>query len=302
VPQRAILRSRLVVQGDHVEISGLVFEHGGLIIGGDGCRVSNCLFTATREIALVITRGHGVRIDHNEFAGCLGRGLSIKPDHRRPDALRAPQIDHNHFHDFAGARQGTNVHEPLQVGQTKTDTDISLRAIVEYNLFERVSIDTECISVKSSDNIIRFNTVLDSESSITNRHGERNSYIANWIENSRGFMIHDRGNSLIGNRVTGSGRFGMRIMGGNVGADTWPTVGSHPAAIDTLIVGNEADRLVIGDTFGKHNLPAEDTRIEAHRGPVELKLERGTVRLDTTRQAVPKPRRLRLGDIGPSFG
>ena len=112
----------------------------------------------TDGIAVLVSRGVDTRVDHCELDGVKGRGISIKPDPARPDALLRPRIDHHWLHDWAG-EPGANVHEPIQIGQTLAHTDIPVGAIVERNLLERVSVDSEAISIKCSDNIVRGNTL-----------------------------------------------------------------------------------------------------------------------------------------------
>ena len=53
--------------------------------------------------------------------------------------------------------------------------------MVEYNLFEKADGDNEAISVKSSDNIVRYNTLRNSRGEITLRHGNRNRVDGNFI-------------------------------------------------------------------------------------------------------------------------
>ena len=114
-------------------------------------------------------------------------------------ALLRPRIDHNWIHDFTGARHA-GAHEAIQIGQCLAHTDCSVQALVENNLIEGIDQVHSVISVKSSDNVIRNNTVLGSAGGIVNRHGERNLYEANWIEGARGCGSVTR-TTVIGNKI-----------------------------------------------------------------------------------------------------
>ncbi|WP_426998444.1 chondroitinase-B domain-containing protein [Pseudarthrobacter sp. N5] len=65
----------------------------------------------------------------------------------------------NYFSDqsFSGANAG----EPIRLGVSPRALS-SAHAVVEFNLFERANGDPEAISVKSSDNTIRYNTIRNS--------------------------------------------------------------------------------------------------------------------------------------------
>ena len=145
-------------------------------------------------------------------------------------------------------------------------------ALVENNLFERVDVDSETISVKSSGNIIRQNTFLDCRSRPTNRFGNKNSWHANWIENCRGMWIYGAGHELVGNRVSGS-RDGMCLMAGNttpnairVGKRGGKSRDLRPHCEDVTLIGNDADHLIVGKVLKQNGeaftMPAVRTRIE----------------------------------------
>jgi hypothetical protein len=69
--------------------------------------------------------------------------------------------------------------------------------VIERNLFTRGDSDPETISIKSSDNIIRYNTMRATAGQFTLRHGNRTQVYGNYI------LGDGRGNS------------GLRIYGGD---------------------------------------------------------------------------------------
>jgi poly(beta-D-mannuronate) lyase len=127
------------------------------------------------------------RVDHNLFENKLQRGRFIIVG-LLDAADTMPQythIDHNHFRDMAPlARNGM---EAVVLGGGHPVTafymaDQDAFSMFEYNLLERV--DGECaevISLKSSSNVIRHNTFLDTNGSIYFRAGNRNTVYGNYF-------------------------------------------------------------------------------------------------------------------------
>ncbi len=147
--------------------------------------------------------------------------------------------------------------------------------------------------------MVRLNTLLDCEAHLTNRHGKGNQIVANWLENTFGMRLHDRGGRAVGNRLRGS-RNGLQVMGGNATAAEFPDSGTHPAAEGWLLAGNDADKCLVGYAFAGHAVKARDTRLEAHVGPVDLgRQQTGTTQGPTASVPVPAARRLTRAEVGP---
>jgi hypothetical protein len=297
-PLQARLTSDLRLSGSDQIASGLVFDGVEAEIAGDRSRITGSRSQNVDGIAITITRGHDTRVDHNELVGLHGRGISIKPSTANPQALLQPRIDHNWLHDFAGTRHDLESHAAIQVGQTLTHSDIAIGAIVEANLMERIYQCHSVISVKSSDNVIRNNTLLGSAGGIVNRHGERNLYEANWIEGARGMWIRDEDNVLIGNKIKDSAGYGLRILAGNVDPNSKQK--GYPNAVNTVLIGNEVDRLIVGYGYSSAHIPARGTVIEGPQGAkVEIRMAQGTVELPNASVEVPEAVRLTRADVGP---
>ncbi|MGD9507373.1 MAG: chondroitinase-B domain-containing protein [Geminicoccaceae bacterium] len=308
-PGGARIGGTLAILADEVVVAGLLVT-GNARIAGDRVRVTRCRFSDTDRIALSLARGSDVVVEYCAFERCRGRGLSIGPKGEER-VVSAPHLHHNYFADFAG-EAGENAHEALQVGQSGEDSLLRIGALVENNLFVRVDVDTETISVKSSGNTIRSNTFLDCRSRPTNRFGNGNRWEGNWIENCRGMWIYGGEHELVGNRVLGS-REGIQIMAGNTSPDlVRPSRGGgrskdfRPFCRNVRLTGNEAERLVVGRVikqFGeRYSMPAVDTRIAGHVGPIEYELETGTEVEETARVAAPSLSKLSPADVGPDAG
>ena len=308
-PLAARMLVRLAVESDDIVVAGIALARG-CAVAGARARVTGCEFSDTDGIALNVSGGRGVTVEHCAFVGCRGRGLSIDPN-GQPDQVSEPHIHHNHFADFVG-RAGDNSHEALQIGQFGGDALLTVDALVEDNLFERVSIDSETISVKSSGNTIRRNTFLDCRSRPTNRFGNRNRWQANWIENCLGMWIYGADHELTGNRVLGS-RDGLCLMAGNTTPDqirvrkaSGKARDMRPHCQDVALIGNEADRLVVGKVIKaegeRFTMPAVRSRIEAHVGPVELELQEDTLVVEGARGQLERATKLAASEVGPEAG
>lgn len=124
---------------------------------------------------------HHNRIDHNIFKDKHQLGNFITIDGQQEPYNQMSQfdrIDHNYFRNI-GPR-AVNEMEAIRVGVS----DLSMSSAfctIEYNLFEECNGDPEIISVKSCDNVVRYNTFRRSEGTLCLRHGNRNEASGNFF-------------------------------------------------------------------------------------------------------------------------
>jgi hypothetical protein len=279
-----------------VECSGVKVS-----LGADRVKVLRCIIHDGPDLAIPFDNCDSAELGHCEVYGCQGRGISAG------GSSTNAWIHHNYCHDWSGA-VGSNVHEGIQAGRDKNNTDTSVRALIEWNLLLRVNIEQEAISVKSSDNTVRFNTLQDcgrptgNIGEIRNRHGERNKYHANYCDNSGGLACFDRGTEMLGNIVVNGGHIWAKA--GSVTPDTWPGVaGTEPASWNAVIAGNTGP-LTVGQVLSSasppQNKPAINTTVEAHTGSRAYDLDQGTPAYSaTTTRAIPATRKLTVRDVGP---
>ncbi|MFC1483419.1 chondroitinase-B domain-containing protein [Candidatus Neomarinimicrobiota bacterium] len=138
---------------------------------------------------------HHNRIDHNLFENKSHPGNCITLDGSADPVYQASQydtIDYNHFRNI-GPR--SDEMETIRVGWSQMSMS-SAFCVIEYNLFESCDGDPEIISVKTCDNIIRYNTFRRCQGTLSLRHGHRDI-----IE----------GNFFLGDGKAGTG--GIRLYG-----------------------------------------------------------------------------------------
>lgn len=202
--------SRLDISGSWLVADGLKFENGALEEGqqivrfsgtmGDAtdCRFTNSIITnynpVNREKRYLWVTLYGKRnqLDHCRFENHNHLGITLavmRPKGERDDHL----IEYNHFLNRTPRRNNGN--EVIRIGTGDHALTVS-GTTVQFNLFEHTNGELEAISVKSSGNIIRFNTFRQVAGTVTLRQGQNNKVIGN-------FFIGDNAPETGGIRVTG---------------------------------------------------------------------------------------------------
>lgn len=215
--------STLRMAGEWMSVSGLHFTNGyapkGSVIEfrngkqlANHCRLTNCVidgFNPSRRdqsYSYILLYGRHNRVDHCSLTGKLNLGVTlivILNDERCLENHH--RIDHNYF----GERPvyGSNGAETIRVG-TSQQAYSSSRTVIEDNLFERCSGEVEVVSIKSSDNIIRNNILLECEGVVALRHGDRNTvnnnlFIGNGLRNTGGIRVVNAGHQIYDNTLVG---------------------------------------------------------------------------------------------------
>lgn len=234
--------------GEHIILQGFVFrdgESGSSIIKFE--KETECRYCRVTEVSIIDMDngdydsskwiefyGHHNRVDHSWFSGkesrgallVLGRWTSEEDFNANGFPADYAQIDHNYFGDrppaFGQAYAGSsdNEYEGIRLGLSTTHSAPSF-SIVENNYLERIQGEAEVISNKSANNIIRNNTVRDSNGSIVNRHGAQVTISNNFVlgdDNpfSGGIRIVDDGHTVTNNYVEGARYLSSNWNGGIV--------------------------------------------------------------------------------------
>jgi poly(beta-D-mannuronate) lyase len=217
--------SDLRLAGEHLIVSGLVFKDGHapddeliafrkdsknyarnsrlteVVIDG-----FNQADRRTEDIWVAIY-GSDNRVDHSYFAnkGNAGVTLAVIRPKGQPEENRH-RIDFNHF----GPRPplGSNGGETIRIGTSDESLGDS-KTITENNLFDNCDGEVEIISIKSGHNIVRGNTILQSQGSIVLRHGngnlvERNVILGKGNANTGGIRVINRDQVVRGNYLEGT--------------------------------------------------------------------------------------------------
>jgi poly(beta-D-mannuronate) lyase len=202
-------KSSLRLSGNHLIVDGLYFKEGYSITGhlirftngkepANFSRITNIVVAKFNRPAAdgaetwVSMHGTNNRVDHSFFYEKISAGRIITV-WRPTEVADYHQIDHNYFKDIPVL--GKNGAEVVGVGWSGNSLTNS-HTVIEYNLLENCSGEGELFGLKSGKNIIRHNTIVRSQGSISLRHGNDNL-----VEN----------NFIFGDKVNRTG--GIRIMG-----------------------------------------------------------------------------------------
>jgi poly(beta-D-mannuronate) lyase len=228
------------INASYVVVDGLVMNQAAEVkvpTNAKHVRLTRNTFQLPSKVKNWLTiYGDDAEVDYNVFQkrSSLGVFLQISGPGKNGMARRT-HVHHNYFynHSYRGSSGG----EALRLGLSSRQL-ASADAIVEYNVFNRVNGDREAISVKSSDNVIRYNRVQQSAGTITLRHGNRNRLEGNvMVGGSSGIRVFGNDHVVTNNIVQNTDQLPLEIGGGEVRDDTKNST-SHEAADRVLVAFN----------------------------------------------------------------
>ncbi|MDX2967833.1 polysaccharide lyase 6 family protein [Kribbella solani] len=163
----------------------------------------------------VMMRADDSTIDHNEFHDKSKLGIYLGIEGAGSDQMaRGVHITRNYFRDHTFP--GDNGGEPIRLGVSPRALSTA-GAVVELNLFERCNGDPEAISVKSSGNTLRHNTVRDSLGGIVLRHGNGTRVDGNFLlSGQNGIRIYGNDHLIVNNYLDRISGAGVVLGSGNV--------------------------------------------------------------------------------------
>jgi poly(beta-D-mannuronate) lyase len=212
-------RSSVTIDGDHLVVSGLLFQNGSAT--GDGVKLAGRNNRLTQSAVIggdfkffVHLFGASNRMDHCYLGGKTNDSPTLQIEVEGKENFH--RVDHNHF----GHRPplGRNGGETIRVGYSHQSMTNS-GTLVENNLFERCDGELEIISNKSCENTYRANTFLDCAGMFTLRHGNRcvvdgNFFIGHHKRGSGGIRVIGEDHLVINNYIEGVENGGFWITSG----------------------------------------------------------------------------------------
>ena len=203
-------QTAIKVTGRYITLSGLNFERGfsvkknSPLIDVAGVRnvLANSYFSNSNDntpAPWVRLRGMRNQIDHNSFVGKISAGSYINVDiYSRFSSYH--KITYNYF---TREPLGQNGGSAIRVGHGKMRLYRG-RVIIENNLFDNQNGESEVVSIKSSENIIRNNTFNSSKGVLSLRQGNRSLVYDNYFVGSgagkhEGLMVRGKGHIVFNN-------------------------------------------------------------------------------------------------------
>ncbi|MEU8530084.1 polysaccharide lyase 6 family protein [Streptomyces sp. NPDC048629] len=200
-------RSFVFSGSSNITISGFAFRQSTTLEIPAGCsriRLTRNDFRLADVSGLdwVTVRGDDAKIDRNHFHDRSTEGIFLVVDGPAGTAMaQGLHVFKNHFsdHGYTGANGG----EAIRLGVSSRALSVA-NAKVEYNLFERCDGDPEAISVKSSGNTVRYNTIRDSRGGIVLRHGNGTTVDGNHLlGGDEGIRVYGNDHLIVNNYLGG---------------------------------------------------------------------------------------------------
>ncbi|MBE8522354.1 polysaccharide lyase 6 family protein [Amycolatopsis sp. H6(2020)] len=190
--------------------------------GASNNRLTRNDFQLTSDGNWVTISGDDTVLDRNVFQNRTSQGVFLQILGPSGAMAKRVHVHHNYFynHQFSGSNGGESIRLGLSDHQSYT-----ANALIENNLFEKADGDSEAISVKSSDNVVRYNTIRDSRGYIVLRHGNRSTVEGNVLFGS-GIRFHGNDHKIVNNYVANSGDRAI-VFGSGDEADSGPSSKLH---------------------------------------------------------------------------
>ncbi|MEV5716055.1 polysaccharide lyase 6 family protein [Amycolatopsis mediterranei] len=190
--------------------------------GASNNRLTRNDFQLAADGNWVTVSGDDTVVDRNVFQNRTSQGVFLQILGPSGAMAKRVHVHHNYFynHQFSGSNGGESIRLGLSDHQSYT-----ANALIENNLFEKADGDSEAISVKSSDNVVRYNTIRDSRGYIVLRHGNRSTVEGNVLFDS-GIRFHGNDHKIVNNYVANSGGRAI-VFGSGDEADSGPTSKLH---------------------------------------------------------------------------
>lgn len=203
------------------------------------------------------------RIDHNTFRNKHTLGVFLFIFGGRDDVARYTLVDHNYF--FDQSNKAGNGGECMRIGNSAMGLRSAFTTI-EYNLFEQCNGDSELITVKSSDNLIRWNTFENNHGSLTFRHGNNNVADGNIFVNGQGgIRVYGHDHKIINNYFENNVGNGVRktlVIGtGTIDTDLSKSNNEHSQPQNILVSHNTLLNNLYGIVIGDEGNPLSPTSI-----------------------------------------
>lgn len=246
----------------HVVVQGFTFsDGGGLTVPGDAKanRVTRNTFQGNTGGADLTVKADDTEVDHNTFQNRTAQGVYLQVvGPGAQDMAQRVHVHQNYFynHQYKGSNGGESIRFGLS-GRQHAVAD----GLIENNLFDKADGDSEAISIKSSNNVVRYNTIINSRGTLSLRHGWNTRVEGNiLIGGSTGIRFFGNNHLIVNNLVEDTSGPALEFGGGEVRDDT--TSGTDHEASDHCIVAfntfSGTDNLVWYESSKKYP-PSDDT-------------------------------------------
>ncbi|WP_414662260.1 polysaccharide lyase 6 family protein [Horticoccus sp. 23ND18S-11] len=229
----------IVEPAAHIVISGFKLTHAAgkntIAAGTSHVRITRTTFQCKGDGPYLTVIGDDAQIDHNDFGDKKTIGSMIAVGGTGSQVARRLWIHHNYFHDFATVI-GTPA-EMIRFGLTALTHSVGA-GLIEHNLFARCRGENDLISNRSSGNIYRYNTFIDSPTSqLTLRHGNECVVYGNIFKNTEGLRLFGDRHQVFSNYFEGN-YIGINLGNGSENVEAGSTPSGHDRPDNCVIAFN----------------------------------------------------------------
>ncbi|RFU42304.1 lyase [Actinomadura logoneensis] len=247
----------------YVTLSGFVFhtrQAPAVPADSPGVRLTRNTFRLAEPATKnnwVSVEADDVRIDRNTFTHKRSQGVYLQINGPGKTMAQRTRVSGNLFSDHGYT--GSNGGECIRLGYGDKGA-VPAHAVIEGNLLDRANGDAEGISVKSSNNVIRHNTIRGSKGWIVLRFSNDSQVYGNDLFGTSGIRFYGRGHDIHTNYVEG----GVTVGGGTSDPNAyWPA--AHVRFTHNTVLGQ-----VRSDHSGggkAHDLTFADNVVRTAKAP-----------------------------------
>ena len=223
--------STLTFSTPYLIVDGLVFRRGAIESGSvitfksDNCRITNTIIKDYNPTNFqtayywVYFEGSNNRMDHCLFKGKNNMNPIVQ---NHEENARYNKVDSCLVKDIPYIRKanGREIFRIFGYGHADQTGDDGAFFTLEYNLFTRADGEgTEIVSLKSNNNIVRYNTVIASRGGLVGRRGKNNTFEGNFIfgqgqEGTTGIRVAGSNHRVFNNYIADVAEDGIRLITG----------------------------------------------------------------------------------------
>ena len=281
-------QSSLLIEGEHLIVEGLLFTDGHapkkqtISVSGHHNTLRHCVVSSynppasgsdgNREDKWLALRGQDHRVEYCTFHNKTSPSVTVTIWREKGRADRHT-LYRNHFHTRPKGAS-SNGYETIRIGTSDT-TGGDSQCVIEGNRFFACDGEMEIISVKSGNNLITENSLIECAGTITLRHGDGSTVSRNVIagklkKETGGIRVYGTQHQVLDNVIIGTtGRAGgaIALMCGEEDpkpSGYQPVVGAIVRG--NLLVANKGAAIELAAEFDESNRPVlpQQTLVDAN--------------------------------------
>jgi len=268
-PGRVVIagNSHIELNGNYIYLSGFDFDKGHrdkkealILVEGKHNRISHTRFRNYNQVTGVWIQLNGQynQVDYCWFEGKTSAASYINVDVPK-EGGNHHLVDHNFF---SRPPLGKNGGSAMRIGHGSMATRFCY-TVVEYNLFQECSGESEIMSSKSCGNTFRYNTFLNCKGSLSLRQGEQGIIESNYFISRKGkknrcggVFLRNRNHLVVNNYFSGLAPKKKGVI--NFGNGTLPDPKRVARGIIAIHFPKTAQNVIVNNQLVRNRVVAID--------------------------------------------